>query len=95
MKTILKVATAAQREAAGAARGAAPRPSAPSGAAGRDNGSSSGDQHVKKAFLTAFILLAAGFLVGIATSLIAPEPAANAGFDKLEHQIHLGEEEPA
>jgi cation/acetate symporter len=35
------------------------------------------------------------FVVGIVTSLLAPEPAASVGFDKLEHQIHLGEEEPA
>jgi cation/acetate symporter len=35
------------------------------------------------------------FVVGIVTSLLAPEPAAHEGFDKLEHQIHLGEEEPA
>jgi cation/acetate symporter len=34
------------------------------------------------------------FVVGIVTSLLAPEPAADAGFEKLEHQIHLGEEEP-
>ena len=35
------------------------------------------------------------FIVGIVTSLVAPEPAASEGFDKLEAQIHLGEEEPA
>jgi hypothetical protein len=34
------------------------------------------------------------FLVGIVTSLLAPEPAATEGFTRLEHQIHLGEEEP-
>jgi cation/acetate symporter len=33
------------------------------------------------------------FLVGIVTSLLAPEPAATEGFTRLEHQIHLGEEE--
>ena len=32
------------------------------------------------------------FAVGIVTSLAAPEPAAQEGFVKLEHQIHLGEE---
>ena len=35
------------------------------------------------------------FVVGIVTSLLAPEPAASEGFDRLEHQIHVGEEEPA
>jgi cation/acetate symporter len=35
------------------------------------------------------------FAVGIVVSLLAPEPSASEGFDKLEHQIHLGEEEPA
>jgi cation/acetate symporter len=35
------------------------------------------------------------FAVGIVTSLLAPERAADDGFEKLEHQIHLGEEEPA
>jgi len=35
------------------------------------------------------------FVVGIVTSLLAPEPASVEGFAKLEHQIHLGEEEPA
>jgi cation/acetate symporter len=35
------------------------------------------------------------FAVGIVTSLLAPEPAASDGFTRLEHQIHLGEEEPA
>lgn len=35
------------------------------------------------------------FLVGIAVSLIAPEPAAHDGFARLEHQIHVGEEESA
>jgi cation/acetate symporter len=35
------------------------------------------------------------FAVGIITSLAAPERAADDGFDKLEHQIHLGEEETA
>ncbi|MBY0496783.1 MAG: sodium/solute symporter [Cyanobacteria bacterium] len=34
------------------------------------------------------------FLVGIVISLLTPEPAAQQGFAKLEHQIHLGEEEP-
>ncbi len=34
------------------------------------------------------------FIVGIVTSLVAPEPAAVEGFAKLEHQIHVGEEEP-
>jgi cation/acetate symporter len=33
------------------------------------------------------------FIVGIVVSLLTPEPAAQAGFTKLEHQIHLGEEE--
>jgi len=33
------------------------------------------------------------FLVGIAVSLIAPEAAAHEGFARLEHQIHVGEEE--
>ena len=33
------------------------------------------------------------FIVGIVVSLLAPEPAAQEGFTKLEHQIHLGEEE--
>src|SRR5687767_8960354 len=35
------------------------------------------------------------FIVGIVMSLLAPERAADEGFTKLEHQIHLGEEEPA
>jgi cation/acetate symporter len=35
------------------------------------------------------------FIVGIVVSLLTPEPAASAGFDRLEHQIHVGEEEPA
>ena len=35
------------------------------------------------------------FVVGIVTSLLAPEPASTEGFTRLEHQIHLGEEEPA
>lgn len=35
------------------------------------------------------------FLVGIAVSLLSPEPAAQEGFTKLEHQIHVGEEEPS
>ena len=35
------------------------------------------------------------FAVGIITSLLAPEPAAQEGFTRLEHQIHIGEEEPA
>ena len=35
------------------------------------------------------------FVVGIVTSLLAPEPASTEGFVRLEHQIHLGEEEPA
>jgi len=35
------------------------------------------------------------FIVGIVTSLASPEPAAVEGFAKLEHQIHLGEEESA
>ncbi|MGH9221605.1 MAG: sodium:solute symporter family transporter [Vicinamibacterales bacterium] len=35
------------------------------------------------------------FVVGVVTSLLAPEPASTEGFAKLEHQIHLGEEEPA
>jgi cation/acetate symporter len=35
------------------------------------------------------------FLVGFVTSLLAPEVAARDGFAKLEHQIHLGEEEPS
>ncbi len=35
------------------------------------------------------------FVVGIVTSLLSPEPAATAGFSRLEHQIHLGEEDPA
>ena len=35
------------------------------------------------------------FAVGIVTSLLSPEREADAGFTKLEHQIHLGEEEPA
>ena len=34
------------------------------------------------------------FIVGIVTSLVAPEPAAVEGFARLEHQIHVGEEEP-
>jgi cation/acetate symporter len=34
------------------------------------------------------------FFVGVVTSLLAPEPAAVEGFAKLEHQIHVGEEEP-
>lgn len=33
------------------------------------------------------------FIVGIVTSVLAPEPAAQEGFTKLEHQIHIGEEE--
>ena len=35
------------------------------------------------------------FLVGIVTSLAAPERAAQEGYTKLEHQIHVGEEESA
>lgn len=35
------------------------------------------------------------FIVGIVTSLLTPEPAAQEGFTKLEHQIHLGEESPS
>ena len=35
------------------------------------------------------------FVVGIVMSLLAPETAADEGFTRLEHQIHLGEEEPA
>jgi len=35
------------------------------------------------------------FVVGIVVSLIAPEPAAQEGFARLEHQIHVGEEDPA
>jgi cation/acetate symporter len=35
------------------------------------------------------------FVVGIVTSLLAPEPSALEGFTKLEHQIHLGDEEEA
>jgi cation/acetate symporter len=35
------------------------------------------------------------FVVGIVMSLLTPETAADEGFTKLEHQIHLGEEEPA
>jgi cation/acetate symporter len=35
------------------------------------------------------------FAVGVVTSWLAPERAAHEGFEKLEHQIHLGEEEPA
>lgn len=34
------------------------------------------------------------FIVGIVTSLASPEPEADEGFDRLEHQIHIGEEEP-
>ena len=34
------------------------------------------------------------FIVGIVVSLVAPEPAAIEGFARLEHQIHVGEEEP-
>ena len=34
------------------------------------------------------------FLTGIVVSLVAPEPAAQLGFARLEHQIHVGEEEP-
>jgi cation/acetate symporter len=34
------------------------------------------------------------FIVGILTSLLAPEPAAQEGFARLEHQIHVGEEAP-
>jgi cation/acetate symporter len=33
------------------------------------------------------------FIVGILTSLAAPEPAAVEGFTRLEQQIHIGEEE--
>jgi cation/acetate symporter len=33
------------------------------------------------------------FAVGIVTSLLSPEPAAQEGFARLEHQIHLGEED--
>ncbi len=33
------------------------------------------------------------FAVGIIASLLAPEPDAQAGFARLEHQIHVGEEE--
>jgi cation/acetate symporter len=33
------------------------------------------------------------FIVGIVTSLLAPEPAAQEGFARLEHQIHIGEED--
>ncbi len=35
------------------------------------------------------------FAVGIVVSLIAPEPAAQEGFARLEHRIHVGEEDPA
>src|SRR5687767_3417571 len=35
------------------------------------------------------------FIVGIVMSLLTPETAADEGFTRLEHQIHLGEEEPA
>ena len=35
------------------------------------------------------------FIIGIVTSLLWPEPAAQEGFTKLEHQIHLGEEDGA
>jgi cation/acetate symporter len=35
------------------------------------------------------------FAVGIVVSLLAPEPAASKGFDRLEHQIHVGEEHPS
>jgi cation/acetate symporter len=35
------------------------------------------------------------FIVGIVVSLLSPEPAAQEGFARLEHQIHVGEEEPA
>ena len=31
------------------------------------------------------------FAVGIAVSLLSPEPAAAAGFEQLEHRLHLGE----
>lgn len=31
------------------------------------------------------------FAVGIAVSLLWPEPAAAAGFEQLEHRLHLGE----
>jgi cation/acetate symporter len=34
------------------------------------------------------------FAVGIIVSLLAPEAAAREGFTRLEHQIHVGEEEP-
>src|SRR6187397_2525175 len=34
------------------------------------------------------------FIVGILVSLLAPEPAAQEGFARLEHQIHVGEEDP-
>jgi cation/acetate symporter len=34
------------------------------------------------------------FITGIVVSLLAPEPAAQTGFARLEHQIHVGEEEP-
>jgi len=34
------------------------------------------------------------FVTGIIVSLVAPEPAAQQGFARLEHQIHVGEEEP-
>jgi len=33
------------------------------------------------------------FIVGIFVSLLTPEPAAQEGFTRLEHQIHVGEEE--
>jgi len=33
------------------------------------------------------------FVVGIVVSLLTPEPAASEGFDRLEHRIHVGEEE--
>ena len=35
------------------------------------------------------------FAVGIVVSLIAPEPAAQEGFARLEHRIHVGEEDSA
>jgi cation/acetate symporter len=35
------------------------------------------------------------FIIGIVVSLAAPEPAAQDGFERLEHQIHVGEEETA
>jgi cation/acetate symporter len=34
------------------------------------------------------------FAAGIVVSLLTPEPAAREGFARLEHQIHVGEEDP-